>query len=53
MNRARKFITMKMKRRMELSKTKKSKKERMKARKLLSDSLMKQLRARMEQQMSV
>ena len=50
MNRARKFVTMKMKKRMELRMTKKGKKDRLKARKLLSEQVMQQLRARLEQQ---
>ena len=49
MNRARKFITMKMRKRAELRATKKTKKDRMNARKLLSEQLMKQLRARIQQ----
>ena len=40
MNRARKFITMRMKKRMELRMTKKGKKDRIQARKLLSEQLM-------------
>ena len=39
MNRARKFITMRMKKRMELRMTKNAKKEKMKARKLLSEQV--------------
>lgn len=48
MNRARKFITMRMKKRMELRMTKKGKKDRVQARKLLSEQLMQQLRARLQ-----
>ena len=50
MNRARKFITMKMKKRMELRATKKGKKDHLKARKLLSERVIEQLRAQFAQQ---
>ncbi len=49
MNKARKFITMKMKKRMELRMTKKGKKDRLKARKMLSEQVIAQLRAKLEQ----
>ena len=50
MNRARKFITMKMKKRMELRDSKNSKKNKIRARKLLSEQVLAQLRAQFEQQ---
>lgn len=46
MNRARKFITMKMRKRMEMRLTKKDKKDKIKARKRLSEQVLAQLRAR-------
>ena len=44
MNRARKFVTMKMKKRMELRQTKKSKKDKAKMRKLLSEQLLEKIK---------
>jgi uncharacterized protein (DUF2344 family) len=49
MNRARKFITLKMKKRMELRTTKKTIKDKVKMRKLLSEKIMDQLRAQFAQ----
>jgi uncharacterized protein (DUF2344 family) len=49
MNRARKFITLKMKKRMELRTTKKTIKDKVKMRKLLSEKIMDQLRAQFTQ----
>ena len=45
MNRARKFVTMKMKRRAEMRVAKGSLKDRIRAKKLLSEKVMNQLRA--------
>ena len=50
MNRARKFITMKMKKRIELRDAKNKVKNKIKARKLLSEQVLAQLRAQFEQQ---
>jgi hypothetical protein len=50
MNRARKFVTMKMKKRAELRTTKRGKKDRLKARQLLSEQVMRQLRAKFQQE---
>ena len=50
MNRARKFVTMKMKKRSELRTTKTGIKDKKKMRKLLSDQILSQLRAQFEQQ---
>lgn len=50
MNRARKFITMRMRKRMELRMTKKEKKDKVKARKLLSDQVLTQLKAKLAEQ---
>ena len=45
MNRARKFVTLKMKKRMELRATKKTIKDKIQMRKMLSEKIMGQLRA--------
>lgn len=50
MNKARKFVTMRMRRRIELRTSKNEKKDKVKARKAMSEQLLKQLRAQFAQQ---